>query len=131
VNGLEFCYRTLVDHLGFAPDNVRVLNYDGSLRAFGDPEGEPCGTWRVDGTSYRMVVNAEGSREAFRHELGAIGEKLTLSDQLFINTTGHGGHHRGTDGVRIWSPILIASASGVAISVRISRPCRRTARWWC
>jgi peptidase C13-like protein len=100
VNGLEFCYRTLVDHLGFAADNVRVLNYDGSLSAFGDPEGEPCGAWPGDGTPYRMVVNAEGSREAFRHELGAIGEKLTPSDQLFINTTGHGGHHghgRGPD----------------------------------
>jgi hypothetical protein len=47
-----------------------------------------------------MVVNAEGSRGAFRRELGTIGEKLTASDQLFINTTGHGGHHghgRGPD----------------------------------
>jgi hypothetical protein len=100
VNGLEFCYRTLVDHLGFASDNIRVLNYDGSLRAFGDPEGEPSGVWPGDGTPYRMVVNAEGSRAAFRQELGAIGAKLTAGDQLFINTTGHGGHHghgRGPD----------------------------------
>ena len=47
-----------------------------------------------------MVVNAEGSRAAFRQELRAIGEKLTADDQLFINTTGHGGHHghgRGPD----------------------------------
>jgi hypothetical protein len=100
VNGLEFCYRTLADHLGFATDNIRVLNYDGSLRAFGDPEGEPPGVWPGDGTPYRIVVNAEGSRAAFRHALGAIGEKLTANDQLFINTTGHGGHHghgRGPD----------------------------------
>jgi hypothetical protein len=93
VNGLEFCYRTLVDHLGFAADNIRVLNYDGSLRAFGDPAGEPLGVWPGDGTPYRMVVNAEGSRVAFQHALRAIGEKLTPDDQLFINTTGHGGHH--------------------------------------
>jgi hypothetical protein len=100
VNGLEFCYRTLLDHLGFANDNIRVLNYDGSLRAFGDPEGEPPGVWPGDGTPYRIVVNAEGSRAAFRDALGAIGEKLTANDQLFINTTGHGGHHghgRGPD----------------------------------
>jgi Peptidase C13 family len=100
VNGLEFCYRTLVDQLGFATDHIRVLNYDGSLRAFGDPEGEPSEVWPGDGTPYRMVVNAEGSRTAFREALGAIGEKLTASDQLFINTTGHGGHHghgRGPD----------------------------------
>ena len=100
VNGLEFCYRTLVDHLGFAPDNIRVLNYDGSLHAFGDDEGEACGVWPGDQTSYRMVVTAEGSRTAFRQALTEIGGKLTADDQLFINTTGHGGHHghgRGPD----------------------------------
>jgi hypothetical protein len=100
VNGLEFCYRTLVDHLGFATSNIHVLNYDGSLHAFGDSEGESCGVWPGDGTPYRMVVNGEGSRTAFRQALGAIGEKLTARDQLFINTTGHGGHHghgRGPD----------------------------------
>jgi hypothetical protein len=100
VNGLEFCYRTLVDHLGFAADDISVLNYDGSSRAFGDEEGESCGVWPGDGTPYRMVVNAEGTRAAFRDALGAIGAKLSAGDQLFINTTGHGGHHghgRGPD----------------------------------
>jgi hypothetical protein len=100
VNGLEFCYRTLVDHLGFANDNIRVLNYDGSLGAFGDEPGESHGVWPGDGTPYRMVVNTEGSREAFRRALAEVGEKLTAGDQLFINTTGHGGHHghgRGPD----------------------------------
>jgi Peptidase C13 family len=100
VNGLEFCYRTLVDHLGCGTDDIHVLNYDGSSRACGDPDGEPCGVWPGDGTPYRMVVNAEGSRAAFQHALRVIGEKLTPEDQLFINTTGHGGHHgdgRGPD----------------------------------
>jgi hypothetical protein len=100
VNGLEFCYRTLVGHLGFAPDNIHVLNYDASLRAYGDSESPPCETWPGDGTPYRMVVNAEGSRAAFQNALRVIGEKLTPEDQLFINTTGHGGHHgdgRGPD----------------------------------
>jgi len=100
VNGLEFCYRTLVDHLGFATENIRVLNYDGSLRAFGDEEDSSCGLWPGDDTAHRMVVNAQGSRAAFQHALRAIGEKLTADDELFINTTGHGGHHgdgRGPD----------------------------------
>ncbi len=100
VNGLEFCYRTLVDHLGFATENIRALNYDGSLRAFGDPEDAQCGNWPGDGTAHRMIVNAPGSRTAFQHALRAVGEKLTPDDQLFINTTGHGGHHgdgRGPD----------------------------------
>jgi hypothetical protein len=93
VNGLEFCYRTLVDRLGFATANIHVMNYDGSLRAFGDPDDEPVGTWVGDRTPYRMIVNAEGSRAAFRHALQSIGRKLTPDDQLFINTAGHGGHH--------------------------------------
>jgi hypothetical protein len=100
VNGLEFCYRALVDHLGFATENMRVLNYDGSLRAYGDQEDASCGLWPGDGTAHRMVVNAQGSRAAFQHALRAIGEKLTAGDELFINTTGHGGHHgdeRGPD----------------------------------
>ena len=102
VNGLEFCYRTLVDRLGFAPENIHVLNYDGSLRAFGDSDGGSCGVWPGDGTAYRMRVSADGSREAFQQALATIGAKLTADDQLFINTTGHGGHHG--DG---WGPDLI------------------------
>jgi Peptidase C13 family len=93
VNGLEFCYRILVDCLGFATENIYVLNYDGSLQAFGDTESGSYGVWPGDGTAYRMHVNADGSREAFREVLATVGAKLTPDDQLFINTTGHGGHH--------------------------------------
>jgi hypothetical protein len=98
VNGLEFCYRALVDYRGFATQNIQVLNYDGSLRAFGDSQSGPPGKWPGDGTAYRMVVNGAGSREAFQQALGAIGAKLTPEDQIFINTTGHGGHHGGARG---------------------------------
>jgi hypothetical protein len=98
VNGLEFCYRALVDYRGFATENIQVLNYDGSLRAFGDSQSGPPGKWPGDGTAYRMVVNGAGSREAFQQALGAIGAKLTPEDQIFINTTGHGGHHGGARG---------------------------------
>jgi hypothetical protein len=93
VNNLEFCYRTLVDHLGFAVANIHVLNYDGSLRAFGDPEEEPVGLWPGNDTPYRMVVNAEGSCSAFRAALVNLGTKVCPDDDVFINTTGHGGHH--------------------------------------
>jgi len=100
VNGLEYAYRTLVDRLGFATDNINVLNYDGSLRAFGDSTDGASAVWPGDGTRYRMVVNGAGSREAFQRVLAAVAEKLTPDDQLFINTMGHGGHHgdeRGPD----------------------------------
>jgi len=93
VNGLEFCYRTLVDRLGFAAENIQILNYDGSLRAFGDSDEVPCRLWPGDGTPFRMTVSAAGSRAAFQNALRAVCERLTQRDQVFINTTGHGGHH--------------------------------------
>jgi hypothetical protein len=93
VNNLEFCYRTLADHLGFEAANIYVMNYDGSLRAFGDLENELIGSWPGDGTPHRMSVNAEGSVSAFSAALAELGRKLTLEDDIFINTTGHGAHH--------------------------------------
>jgi len=100
VNGLEWCYRALVEHLGFEARNIHVLNYDGSLRAFGDPDEGPEPLWPGDGSPFRMVVRAPGSRAAFQHTIGTIAAQLTPDDQLFINTMGHGGHHgdeRGPD----------------------------------
>jgi len=100
VNGLEFCWRALVDHLGFEPGNVHVLNYDGSLRAFGDPAQGPEPLWPGDDSPFRMTVRAAGSRAAFQQTIATIAARLLPDDQLFINTMGHGGHHgdeRGPD----------------------------------
>lgn len=96
VNGLEFCYRVLAERLCVPADNIEVLNYDGSLRAVGEDAAESAGLWPGDATPYRMQVAAEGSREALRRSLRKIGARLGPDDQLFINTTGHGGHH-GTE----------------------------------
>ena len=102
VNGLEFCYRILVDASGLRDrEHLRVLNYDGSLRAFGDQEDGSCGVWPGDGTAHRMHVNAQRQPCSVSDmRCVPVGEKLTPDDQLFINTTGHGGHHgdgRGPD----------------------------------
>jgi len=43
VEDLEFCYRTLRDVYGFAPSNIRVLCYDGTLGAV---DFEPVGQLR-------------------------------------------------------------------------------------
>lgn len=98
VNGLELCYRTLVDSLGFAAGAVHVLNYDGSLGCFGSAEDEPVGVWPGDNTPYRMVVEAEGHRKALQRVLRTVGAQLKPADQLFINITGHGGHRGDEDG---------------------------------
>lgn len=98
VNGLELCYRTLVDQLGFTPEAIHVLNYDGSLQSFDSLEGEPVGVWPVDGTPLRMSVEAEGNRKALKRVLRTIGAQMNPDDQLFINITGHGGHRGDDDG---------------------------------
>jgi len=41
LNGLEFCYRTLVDTFAFEHDNIFVLNYDKSLRTVDEQEADP------------------------------------------------------------------------------------------
>lgn len=98
VNGLEFSFRTLVDHLSFDPDNIRVFNYDGSLRAFGEEANDPIPRWPGDKTPYRMKISGEGSCQAFRDVLVEFKQKLKPDDLLFINITGHGGHHGDING---------------------------------
>src|SRR5215470_11822998 len=93
LNGLEFCYRTLVDRLGFDPEAIQVLTYDGSLRTFGDPQDVELPLWPGDATPYRLRPSGEGTRSAFQHAVRTLSAKLTEDDQVFINTTGHGGHH--------------------------------------
>jgi len=101
INGLEFCYRTLVYRLGFARENIHVLSYDRSLRSSREAgEVAPLAVWPGDQTPYRLQVTGEGSRTAFQSALETIGSKLGPDDQLFINTTGSGGNHgsgRGPD----------------------------------
>jgi hypothetical protein len=101
INGLEFCYRTLIERLGFAAENIHALSYDRSLRSSMEmQEVAPSTTWLGDGTHYRMKVTGEGSRAGFKDALQAIGSKLKADDQLFINITGSGGNHgngRGPD----------------------------------
>jgi hypothetical protein len=100
VNGLELCYRTLVDRLGFEPGHIRILNYDGSLGAFGDPatggDPHPTPVWPGDETPCRMPVSGPGNRGAFQRALSEL--ELTAEDDLFINTMGHGADFGGPDG---------------------------------
>src|ERR1700744_2397740 len=92
LNGLEFCYRTLTDRLGFEPGNIHVLSYGGSLRTWrGAEEPFASDVWPGDKTPYRLPVSGEGSRDGFRKVLAAVGAKLLPEDQLFINITGSGG----------------------------------------
>ena len=95
LNGLELCYRVLLERLGFPPEHVHVLTFDGSLRTTEDRCNEDAGQtlWPGDSTPYRIKVNGPGNRRHFRELLLTLGSRLTPDDLLFINTTGHGGNY--------------------------------------
>ncbi len=95
LNGLEFCYRILVERFGFQPDCIYVLNYNGTLQTTDDPPNEDADhlVWPGDGTPHRIRITGQGSRAAFREVLQTLREKMTEDDLLFINTTGHGGNY--------------------------------------
>jgi hypothetical protein len=105
LNGLEFCYRALIDHFGLDRRNIHVLTCDGSLRTCDEPNCEAVsqGLWPGDGTPFRLKVSGEGSRDAFRRVLQNLRRTLTAEDCLFISVSGHGGNYGDGRG-----PFLVA-----------------------
>jgi hypothetical protein len=100
LNTLEFCYRTLVDHFGFATGDIHVLFADGTLR---DPSGNvPCWSGGDGKSQLTMGVagKAEGraDKKAFKKVLKKL--KLHADDLLFIHTEGHGSND-GTEGTLV------------------------------
>ena len=88
VNDIEFLYRTLIDMYGFNPANIHVLNYDGTVNYNLFPK--PVKNWPGDNTAYRMVVNGQGTREAFQATLATLASRIRPEDLLFIHTNDHG-----------------------------------------
>ncbi len=91
LNDLEFLYRVLLDDYGFDPDNITVMNYDGTLNYSGSPQ--PVGNWPGDNTPYRLKghINGRGDRKAFESALEGVAGKLKPQDLLLIHTNNHGG----------------------------------------
>ena len=86
LNDLEFCYRMLIDRYCFDPNNITVLNYDGTLNT----QDGPGVTWPGDGTPYRIKVDGAGDRPGFQAACMALSGKLRHDDLLFIHTNNHG-----------------------------------------
>lgn len=88
-NDLEFLYRTLVDLYGFKPENIYVLNYDGTINYSGSPH--PVTSWPGDNTPYRMPVHGKGTRTDIDAVIDEIKSRIKMPDLLFIHTNNHGG----------------------------------------
>jgi hypothetical protein len=88
-NDLEFLYRTLRHHYGFADANIYCLNYDGTIDYSGGPH--PVGNWPGDNTPYQMPVKGAGTKAALDSALDEIKGKIKADDFLLIHTNNHGG----------------------------------------
>jgi hypothetical protein len=86
VNDLEFLYRALVNLYGFDPEDIYVLNYDGTLATWDTPPT----TWPGDGTAYQMNVTGQGTRAGFEAAIDDLKGKLKAHDLLLIHTNNHG-----------------------------------------
>jgi len=93
VNDMEFLYRTLIDVYGYDPNDIYVVNYDGTLNwnVAGDWEpAAPC-NYPVDGTPFRMSVNGQGNRTGFQNVINDLADRIGPHDCLLIHTNNHGG----------------------------------------
>ena len=104
VNDMEFLYRTLIDVYGYDPNDIYVLNYDGTLNwnpaswgTFTEPAA-PC-NFPVDNTPFRIQINAQGNRAGFQNVINNIAGRIKSNDCLFIHTNNHGGwNHTRNEG---------------------------------
>jgi hypothetical protein len=89
VNDMEFLYRTLRDVYLFREEDIRVLNYDGTLNYAGGPM--PIVAWPGDNTGYQMPVHGRGTKADLDAVLDDLKGHLKPDDFLLIHTNNHGG----------------------------------------
>lgn len=92
VNDLEFLYRTLIDRYAYSPDDIIVLNYDGTRQS---SDGLPA-AWPGDNTAYTLPVHGAGTQAALENAFSQIGARLKSGDSLLLHTNNH-GYHDGTE----------------------------------
>lgn len=95
VNDLEFLYRTLVDVYAYDPDDIYVLNYDGTANYNQMPwESAPAAGFGVDGSAYRMQADGrivgQGTRAGFQNVITDLATRMGSNDCLLIHTNNHG-----------------------------------------
>ncbi|MHA1555808.1 MAG: hypothetical protein ACTSPM_02630 [Candidatus Heimdallarchaeota archaeon] len=93
LNDLEFLYRTLLDVYEFDPNDIYVLNFDGTSSSYPLPE-EP-DSYPIDDTPYRLITNGPGTGDAFENTIDILKTKIQNDDLLFIFTNNHGNRFSG------------------------------------
>jgi hypothetical protein len=106
LNDLEFLYRTLVNLYGFRPENITVLNYDGTLW-YNGPDWTrapgPIGNWPGDNTPYQIQIDGAGTRANLLAAIASVGANLGEQDKLLIHTNNHGNTVNGVSTIISYS----------------------------
>lgn len=89
LNDLEFCYRMLIDHYGFASQDISVLYFHGARTVGSGPHPN---FYPDEGTNdpYRIKIDGKGKRSAFKDACTELKDKLKSKDLVFIHINGHG-----------------------------------------
>jgi hypothetical protein len=93
LNDLEFLYRVLTGPYKFRPENIRVLNFDGTLNYNGSPQ--PVNLWPGDKSAYTLEnhINSKADTAGFDAAFTWVAGKLKPKDLLLIHTNNHGGQN--------------------------------------
>jgi hypothetical protein len=86
LNDMEFAYRTLINVYGFKPQDIYVLNYDGTRKVW----DTALGNWPGNNTPYTIQVTGQGTRAGFQAVFSELAGKMQAEDLLFIHTNNHG-----------------------------------------
>lgn len=93
LNDLEFLYRVLTNQYKYRPENIIVLNFDGTLNYNGGPQ--PVGNWPGNNTPYLLKgkISGPGNQKAFDNAFETMKKRLRRDDHLLIHTNNHGGQN--------------------------------------
>lgn len=102
LNNLEFLYRTLVDDYAFKPENIHVLNFDGTLKS---QDGIPP-NYAGDHTAFRMKIDGKGTRTDLDAAIDDFKTRIKSHDLLFLYTGNHGGWDNSPNSADLctWDP---------------------------
>jgi hypothetical protein len=121
INDLELVYRTLTWTYGFFPDNIFVLNYDGTLD-YSDFYPVPKYQFYPDlpDKIYHVKIRYPGTSDALDNVFESVSQLLKNNDMLFIYTSNHGDGPSDQD-VNAESALTLYSPNGEALDYSTSQ----------
>ena len=118
VNDLQYLYNQLTGVYKFLPENIYVLNYDGTTAY--SSFTKPVDIFPIMDVPYSMPVNAAGTQSELNNVFDELKSRLKPDDLLFILTDNHGdgpiGNYDTGSKLTMGSSLCTYSPPGVLIN---------------